>query len=222
MRGMSAVLHHIPSTGIVHHDASCRNIVMDSDGRMVLADLGLAEQQQLPSLNKYTSVVDQSKTAVPVRWTSPESLQTQQYGTRSDVWSLGMALWECTAGGGLQYREQCSTKACKQPIIAGQMKLHMDDAWGNAASVSVAKQQLAVRVRRLIQLCLMHNVQQRSDSEQLVELAERERESGRSGRLKSARQRRLCSANGWCITRRCSVGCGRVLSAAVRLVVSDK
>ena len=174
MRDVSAVLHHIHSAGIVHRDVSCRNILVDSDGSMVLADLGLAEQQQQPSLNRHTSGVDGSKTAVPVRWTSPESLQTQRYDAKSDVWSLGVALWECTTHGDLPYREQWNTKACIQPIVAGTIRLLVDDAWGTLTRVSEVEQQLAERVRRLIHICLTHDVQQRVDSQQLVELVGRE------------------------------------------------
>ena len=77
IRDMSAVLHHIHSCGIVHRDVSCRNILVDSDGRMVLADLGLARQTTQAETREYhTSQHDHlnERTAVPVRWTSPESL----------------------------------------------------------------------------------------------------------------------------------------------------
>ena len=176
VRDMSSVLQHIHSCGIVHRDVSCRNILVDSDGRMVLADLGLAAQIQQLSLNGHgrsgQPVVDESKTAVPVRWTSPESLLSSRYSGKSDVWSLGVALWEMTAGGRLPYGErQTDTKACIQPIVARQLQLHVDDEWGRWGSLSsVAEWKLAGRVRQLIQLCLTYEVELRPESGQLVQL----------------------------------------------------
>ena len=176
MRDMSAVLHHIHVAGVVHRDVSCRNILVDSDGSMVLADLGLAEQQQSVSDDGQPRAVDDAKTAVPVRWTSPESLQTQRYDNKSDVWSLGVALWECTVGGRLPYKEQPNTKACIRPIIARQLRLHVDDTWGRPAVgvVSEAEWKLAGVVSRLIRLCLTFDVKHRPDSGQLVAIVQKE------------------------------------------------
>ena len=178
LRDMSAALAHIHRYGIVHRDVSCRNILVDSDGRMVLADLGLAAQQ-LPSMDAHTPVVDESKTAVPVRWTSPESLASgSQYSSLSDVWSLGVALWEMTAGGRLPYSEHGTpTKECIRPIIAGQWRLYVDEQWGTADSISEAERKLAATVRRLIALCLTHEMERRPDSEQLEQLVETEWEA---------------------------------------------
>ena len=130
MRDVSAALHHMHRAGIVHRDVSCRNILADSDGSMVLADLGLAT---------LLAVSDEStqQTAVPVRWTSPESLHTSHHSGKSDVWSLGVAMWECTAGGATPYADQQrNTKHCIRPIIAGDMRLSVDDTWGMAGGGS--------------------------------------------------------------------------------------
>ena len=174
VRDMCAALHHIHAAGILHRDVSCRNILVDSDGSMVLADLGLAVQ---------AAALDDSalQTAVPVRWTSPEALATSTYSSKSDVWSLGVALWEMTTGGALPYGvQQHNTKACIRPIIAGQLTLQVDDAWGRGGSdptgtgcvIDSSEQQLANAVRHVIQLCLTRDEQQRPDSAQLMQLVE--------------------------------------------------
>ena len=133
MRDMVCVLCHMHSAGVVHRDVSCRNILVDSDGCMVLADLGLAIQ--LPRRDGARGgevAVDSLQTAVPVRWTSPEALQSSAYSSASDVWSLGVAVWEMTAGGALPYgdTQHSSTAACIRPIVAGQLALHIDERWG--------------------------------------------------------------------------------------------
>ena len=168
-------------SGVVHRDMSCRNILVDSDGRMVLADLGLATRQ-LAAPEGNTPSVDESKVAVPVRWTSPESLRTQQCDAKSDVWSLGVALWECTTCGRTPYHEQPNTKLCIRAIAAGQLRLQVDPAWASSsgggdagwADMGAAERQLAEAVRRLVQACLTHSVEQRPDSEQLAAMVENE------------------------------------------------
>ena len=167
VRDMSAVLVHMHEAGIVHRDVSCRNILVDSDGSMVLADLGLATL--LIALDDSTQ-----QTAVPVRWTSPEALASSTYSSKSDVWSLGVALWELTASGALPYgKQQRNTKACIRPIIAGHLTLHVDDGWGRDDRWSRAEQLLANIVRRLILLCLTHDAERRPDSGQLKALVEK-------------------------------------------------
>jgi len=176
VRDMCAALQHIHSAGIVHRDVSCRNILVDSDGRMVLADLGLATQLKAADDSTRPSqhmASDSLQTAVPVRWTSPEALAASQYSSQSDVWSLGVALWEMTANGRLPYGEQqANTKPCIRPIIAQQLTLHVDEQWGSDSSIGRAEQQLAGTVRRVIQLCLTYEVEQRPDSAQLAQQVE--------------------------------------------------
>ena len=186
MRDMAAVLQHIHSCGIVHRDVSARNILVDSDGSMVLADLGLAVQMPAASTapagaaeasTAAVLVAEDSQTAVPVRWTSPEALARSQYSSRSDVWSLGVAVWEMTAGGRLPYADAAtSTRACIRPINACQWRLQVDERWGrdDDGSMSAAERRLAEGVRRLVALCLTHECEQRPDSEQLVAAAARE------------------------------------------------
>ena len=189
LRDMSAALRHVHAAGIVHRDVSCRNILVDSDGCMVLADLGLAT---LLAHNAHDELEherqQQQRMAVPVRWTSPEALAGDSLSSISDVWALGVAAWEMTAGGALPYGErQRGTMACIWPIIAGQMTLRVDDAWGSVGASGsdsvvhcMAEQRLAERVRRLVQLCLTHDSQQRPDSERLAAETERQWQAWRA------------------------------------------
>ena len=173
-REMAAVLCHMHSSGFVHRDVSCRNVLVDSDGRYVLADLGLA--QQLGSKENDLS-------AMPVRWTSPESLAFGTHTDKSDVWSLGVTLWEMTAGGRQPYSDfRGSTQACIQPIVTGQLTLEVNEQWG--MDCGPAERRLAASTRSLIGLCLTFDAQLRSDSRRLVDVLDAmwaEWQSGRDG-----------------------------------------
>ena len=78
--------------GIHHRDIKPENIIVDSKGRVTIMDFGLAQLTEASRLTK----TDQ--TMGTVFYMSPE--QTEGSGTdhRTDIWSLGVALYEMIAG----------------------------------------------------------------------------------------------------------------------------
>jgi serine/threonine protein kinase len=72
--------------GLVHHDVSLGNIVVLYNGQVKLVDFGVARAQQHagPSLKVHGKI----------GYMAPEKLRGQPGDRRSDVWSLGVVLWE--------------------------------------------------------------------------------------------------------------------------------
>lgn len=81
--------------GIVHRDIKPANILMDSKGRVRVADFGLAKpvQTQGDSTLSQTGLV----LGTP-NYMSPEQIQGQKVDYRSDIYSLGIVLYEMLAG----------------------------------------------------------------------------------------------------------------------------
>ena len=175
-------LSHLHAHRIVHRDISSRNILVDSDGTFIIADLGLcrdmARQLSDAAAGSHPSHTEDAyemgrSTAIPVRWTAPESLLTHSYSSKSDVWSLGVTLWEMASGGAVPYSAQVPYSAVEanrrviREVVSGEATLEVEEDWE-------PQLQVGQRARRVIALCLRRDVSQRPNSVQLVEELERE------------------------------------------------
>jgi len=82
------------SIGIIHRDIKPENILISKDGRVKIADFGLARGAQLGS----TQTVESSVVLGSVSYLSPEQVQRGISDARSDIYSLGIVLFELLAG----------------------------------------------------------------------------------------------------------------------------
>lgn len=90
---IALAIEHLWESRIVHRDIKPNNIMMSTQGRAVLIDLGLARHLKLESL---TSM---GKTWGTVGYLSPEQMEAQRALTcKSDVFSLGLVLQEALIG----------------------------------------------------------------------------------------------------------------------------
>jgi serine/threonine protein kinase len=81
--------HHLH---ILHRDIKPANILLAEDGTPRLTDFGLARIDQLPSLTDTGTILGSLK------YSSPESLENRKVDERSDIWSLGVVLFEMLTG----------------------------------------------------------------------------------------------------------------------------
>ena len=78
--------------GIVHRDVKPANIMIDSRKRALIMDFGLAKLRDLTVLTRENS------TFGTVSYMSPEQGEGAEAGPRSDIWSLGVVLYEMITG----------------------------------------------------------------------------------------------------------------------------
>jgi serine/threonine protein kinase len=92
VRRVGAALSYVHSQGLVHRDIKPSNILISSDNRVLLSDLGLAIVATQPSLTERGAVLGTPQ------YMSPEQAQGEPLDARSDIYSLGMVLYEMLTG----------------------------------------------------------------------------------------------------------------------------
>jgi len=83
---------HMHRRGIVHRDLKPSNIRITPDGRVKVLDFGIAKIEHLKGVTEAGHVI-----GTPA-YLSPEQLRTGRATPRSDVWSLGVLLFEMLTG----------------------------------------------------------------------------------------------------------------------------
>jgi serine/threonine protein kinase len=85
-------LVHLDQHGIVHRDLKPGNVMLRRDGTAVLMDFGLARATDLTRLTKANHVVGTPQ------YMSPERIYGEEFDIRSDVFALGIIVYEMLTG----------------------------------------------------------------------------------------------------------------------------
>ena len=88
-----SALEHAHGHGIVHRDVKPENILISEDGTVKVADFGLARAYA----DSYVSQAEGTVTGT-VQYLAPEQIQGQPADPRTDLYALGVVLFECLTG----------------------------------------------------------------------------------------------------------------------------
>jgi len=91
-------LSHAHERGVVHRDLKNTNLMVTSDGRVKLLDFGIARRLDEAGIDELTRMptITGTVTGTPA-YMAPEALRAAPVDRRSDIWALGIVLYEMLA-----------------------------------------------------------------------------------------------------------------------------
>lgn len=91
-RAVANALQHAHGTGLVHRDIKPANIMTDTAGNVKLADFGIAKDMEATRLTVTGGIVGTAD------YMSPEQAEGRRVTRKSDIYSLGVCLYEMLTG----------------------------------------------------------------------------------------------------------------------------
>lgn len=123
-------LEHAHEHGIIHRDLKSSNIVVDAEGRAIVLDFGLAKRlpQSGDDRTRESSLTVAGALAGTLSHMAPEVLLGRPADARSDVWALGVLLYELATGelpfkGRTPYETSSAILADSPRAMAGSVPL---------------------------------------------------------------------------------------------------
>ena len=112
---MSQLLHvclYIHSNGIIHRDIKPSNVIVGPHGQLKLVDFGIAKDIKNTDGTLTTQIMGTPS------YMSPEQIKsTAKVTAQSDIWSLGILLWEMVSGRNIFDTNQLSIPEIQSKIL---------------------------------------------------------------------------------------------------------
>ncbi len=92
LRQVASALDEAHKNGVVHRDLKPSNVILDATGRPILTDFGIAKARESTKLTQTGMVMGTPE------YMAPEEIQGQPASAASDIYSLGVIVYEMLAG----------------------------------------------------------------------------------------------------------------------------
>ncbi len=124
---LAEALGHAHSRGIIHRDLKSANVIVTPQGRLKVLDFGISRRLEPGKGGDGTTRFDQSWESQhtftgTLPYVAPEILRGEEGDARSDIWSLGVLLYEMAAGrrpfrGGTAFELSAAILRERAPLI---------------------------------------------------------------------------------------------------------
>lgn len=121
-------MEYVAEQGIIHRDLASRNILVSEDKVCKVGDFGFARRVTDECAYERTTA-----NPVPVKWMAPEALVENKFTSKSDVFSLGILMWEIVTLGATPYEYLTSQEVFKKVTMGGRLErpAHCKDEFYN-------------------------------------------------------------------------------------------
>ncbi|MDR3215395.1 MAG: Stk1 family PASTA domain-containing Ser/Thr kinase [Bacilli bacterium] len=92
MEQLVSAVEHAHSRGVIHRDIKPQNVIVRNDGTVKLTDFGIAVAQNAAQLTQTNSIMGS------VHYLAPELAKGQNASEQSDIYSLGILMFELLVG----------------------------------------------------------------------------------------------------------------------------
>jgi len=122
LRELFAALSYIHSRGVLHRDISPGNLLFGDDGKLRIADFGLAVDMRCHAPRNAAGTVYYCAPEVLRPLVDPHIFPTWDYGLQADVWSCGVIAYEVLTGAPL-FDEDLDREITMRKIASGDLRL---------------------------------------------------------------------------------------------------
>ncbi|XP_077982551.1 uncharacterized protein LOC144437483 [Glandiceps talaboti] len=102
---VAAGLDYLSKLNYVHRDLACRNCLVHASRLVKIGDFGMTRPLYDSDYYRF-----ERNGMLPVRWMAPESLIDGLFTCKSDIWSLGVVLYEIITFGSFPYQGLSNTQ----------------------------------------------------------------------------------------------------------------
>lgn len=125
MRDAAEALHYAHEQGVIHRDVKPANLILSVDGRIMVADFGLAKTADDASMTATGAMLG------TLRYASPEQAMARRVPLdhRTDIYSLGATMYELLAFRpafpGTEHQEVLSAIISRDPAVPRKFNSHI-------------------------------------------------------------------------------------------------